>query len=101
MKRRIINTVVALMAMATAGNAQQLSVSEVKAEAGAQSEITVNLTGATDKTALQYNLSLPAGLTLAPMGKIVHGQWPFFIGYVGFFFLVVLIPKLSLFLLAK
>lgn len=65
MKRRIINTIVALMAMATAGNAQQLSVSEVKAEAGAQSEITVNLTGATDKTALQYNLSLPAGLALA------------------------------------
>lgn len=53
------------MALATAGNAQQLSVSEVKAEAGAQSEITVNLTGATDKTALQYNLSLPAGLALA------------------------------------
>ena len=65
MKRRIINTIVALMAMATASNAQQLSVSEVKAEAGAQSEITVNLTGATDKTALQYNLSLPAGLALA------------------------------------
>lgn len=65
MKRRIINTIVALMALATAGNAQQLSVSEVKAEAGAQSEITVNLTGATDKTALQYNISLPAGLALA------------------------------------
>lgn len=65
MKRRIINTIVALMAMATASNAQQLSVSEVKAEAGAQSEITVNLTGTTDKTALQYNLSLPAGLALA------------------------------------
>ena len=65
MKRRIINTVVALMAMATAGNAQQLSVGTIEAVAGKQTEITVSLTGATGKTALQYNLSLPAGLTLA------------------------------------
>ena len=65
MKRRIINTIVALMAMATAGNAQQLSVGTIEAVAGKQTEMTVSLTGATDKTALQYNLSLPAGLTLA------------------------------------
>ena len=45
------------------------------------------------------NIFSAASVTKLPMGKIVHGQWPFFIGYVGFFFLVVLIPKLSLFLL--
>ena len=65
MKRRIINTIVALMAMATASNAQQLSVGTIEAVAGKQTEMTVSLTGATGKTALQYNLSLPAGLTLA------------------------------------
>lgn len=65
MKRRIINTIVALMAMATAGNAQQLSVGTIEAVAGKQTEMTVSLTDATSKTALQYNLSLPAGLTLA------------------------------------
>lgn len=65
MKRRIINTIVALMAIATASNAQQLSVGTIEAVAGKQTEMTVSLTGATGKTALQYNLSLPAGLTLA------------------------------------
>ena len=45
------------------------------------------------------NIFSAASVTKLPMGKIVHGQWPFFIGYVGFFFLVVLIPALSQFLL--
>ena len=45
------------------------------------------------------NIFSAASVTKLPMGKIVHGQWPFFVGYVGFFFLVVLIPALSQFLL--
>ena len=45
------------------------------------------------------NIFSAASVTKLPMGKIVHGQWPFFIGYVGFFFLVVLFPGLSRFLL--
>lgn len=45
------------------------------------------------------NIFSAASVTKLPMGKIVHGQWPFFIGYIGFFFLVVLIPALSQFLL--
>ncbi len=45
------------------------------------------------------NIFSAASVTKLPMGKIVHGQWPFFIGYVGFFFLVVLFPALSQFLL--
>lgn len=53
------------MAIAVSSNAQQLSVGTIEAVAGKQTEMTVSLTGATGKTALQYNLSLPAGLTLA------------------------------------
>ena len=45
------------------------------------------------------NIFSAASVTKLSMGKIVHGQWPFFIGYVGFFFLVVFIPALSTFLL--
>lgn len=41
------------------------------------------------------NIFSASSVSKLPMGKIVHGQWPFFIGYVGFFFLVVLIPQLS------
>ena len=45
------------------------------------------------------NIFSAASVTKLSMGKIVHGQWPFFIGYVGFFFMVVFIPALSTFLL--
>lgn len=41
------------------------------------------------------NIFSASSVSKLPIGKIVHGQWPFFIGYVGFFFLVVLIPQLS------
>ena len=41
------------------------------------------------------NIFSAASVTKLPIGKIVHGQWPFFIGYIGFFFLVVLIPQIS------
>lgn len=41
------------------------------------------------------NIFSAAAVSKLPIGKIVHGQWPFFIGYVGFFFLVVLIPQIS------
>lgn len=42
------------------------------------------------------NIFSAASVSKLPIGKIVHGQWPFFIGYVGFFFLVVLIPQISM-----
>ena len=41
------------------------------------------------------NIFSAASVSKLPIGKIVHGQWPFFIGYIGFFFLVVLIPQIS------
>lgn len=45
------------------------------------------------------NIFSAASVSKLPIGKIVHGQWPFFIGYVGFFFLVVLIPQISMLLI--
>ena len=45
------------------------------------------------------NIFSAASVTKLKMGSIVKGQWPFFIGYIFVFFLVVLIPQLSTFLL--
>ncbi len=44
--------------------AQTLSVPSVEAEAGTNTTLEVNISGATAKTALQFNLSLPEGVTL-------------------------------------
>lgn len=45
--------------------AQSLSVSNVEAQTGEETELVVNLTGGTSMTALQFNLALPEGMTLA------------------------------------
>lgn len=45
------------------------------------------------------NIFSAASVTKLKMGEIVKGQWPFFVGYVFVFFLVVLIPPLSTFML--
>lgn len=45
------------------------------------------------------NIFSAASITKLSMGKIVHGQLPFFVGFVGVFFLVVFFPALSTFLL--
>ena len=45
------------------------------------------------------NIFSAASVTKLKMGEIVKGQWPFFVGYVFVFFLVVLVPQLSTFLL--
>ena len=65
MKQRILNMLVALTAMAGSASAQTLSIAPIEAEAGAQAELVV--TGASignAVTALQFNLSLPEGITL-------------------------------------
>lgn len=41
------------------------------------------------------NIFSAASVTKLKMGEIVKGQWPFFVGYVFVFFLVVLFPALS------
>lgn len=45
------------------------------------------------------NIFSAASVTKLKMGEIVKGQWPFFIGYVLVFFLVVLFPVFSKILL--
>ena len=45
------------------------------------------------------NIFSAASVTKLKMGAIVKGQWPFFVGYVFVFFLVVFFPALSTFML--
>mgnify|MGYP003483339626 FL=1 len=72
MKRRILNLMVALVAFAATTMAQSLSVAPIEAAPGTQTAITVSLADATEMTALQCNLHLPEGLTLA--GDIALGD---------------------------
>lgn len=65
MKKRIHTTLVALLALACSATAQSLTVQGIEAEAGEQATLTVNLSGATSMTALQFNLALPEGVTIA------------------------------------
>ena len=45
------------------------------------------------------NIFSAASVTKLKMGDIAKGQLPFFVGYVVVFFLVVLVPAFSTFLL--
>ena len=71
MKRRLLHLVVALMAFAATTMAQSLSVATIETMPGTETTITVNIAGAAQMTALQCNLSLPEGFTLA--GDITLG----------------------------
>ena len=65
MKKRIHTILVALLALACSATAQSLTVQGIEAKAGEQATLTVNLSGATSMTALQFNLALPEGVTIA------------------------------------
>lgn len=58
MKQQIIHVLIALLAIAGSANAQSLSF-EVQGN-----EAKISLTGATEMTALQFNLRLPEGITI-------------------------------------
>ena len=64
MKQRILQTIVALLAIVSSATAQTLSIASVEAKAGEQAELVVSGSGMTDVTALQFNLALPQGITL-------------------------------------
>ena len=72
MKLRILRTLLALMAIVVSANAQSLSF-EVEAN-----EAKINLSGATEMTALQFNLKLPEGVTVdtsnATLGSATDGH---------------------------
>ncbi len=64
MKQRILQTIVALLAIVSSATAQTLSIASVEAKAGEQAELVVSGSGMTGVTALQFNLALPQGVTL-------------------------------------
>ncbi len=63
MKRLLFNIFFALVSLSAMG--QTLSVQPIEAKAGEQATLAVSLSGATAMTALQFNLALPEGVTLA------------------------------------
>lgn len=67
---------IVMAAVGTTG--QTLSVAPIEAKAGEQATLTVNLSGATAMTALQFNLALPEGVTLtnnnATQGAATNGH---------------------------
>ncbi|MBR6893131.1 MAG: hypothetical protein IKN15_07825 [Bacteroidaceae bacterium] len=64
MKR--LYTIIILLAMITADcRAQSLSVANIEAQTGEETELVVSLSEGTLMTALQFNLALPEGMTLA------------------------------------
>ena len=64
MKRRILQTIVSLLAITCGATAQTLSVASIEAKPGDQAELVVSASDMSSVTALQFNLSLPQGVTL-------------------------------------
>ena len=68
MNRRIYIVIVGLLALLGGANAQTLSVGTIEGKVGEQATLTVSLTDAASATALQFNLSLPANVTVNESG---------------------------------
>ena len=64
MKKRIVYIIMAFLAIVGNANAQYLSVASIEAKPGDQAELVVSANGMSRFTALQFNLSLPQGITL-------------------------------------
>ena len=65
MKQRLLSIFAMLSLMISGAMAQSLKVADINTEAGWNETITVSVEGAAQMTALQFNLSLPEGFTLA------------------------------------
>ena len=63
MKRILFSIMITLLTCSVMG--QTLSIQSIEAKAGEQATLTVNLSGATSMTALQFNLALPEGVIVA------------------------------------
>ena len=68
MNIRILKIVIGLLTYIGSANAQTLSVASIDATAGEQRTLTVKLSDAASATALQFNLSLPANVTINESG---------------------------------
>ena len=71
MKQRLLSLFAMLSLIVSGAMAQSLTVADITTEAGQEATITVAVEGAAEMTALQFNLSLPEGFTLA--GDITLG----------------------------
>ena len=65
MKQRILKLIAVLLFVAGNATAQSLSVTDIDVFRKRESTIHVNISDAETMTALQFNLSLPSGVTLA------------------------------------
>lgn len=65
MKQRIQTLIFALAAIVGSATGQTLSVAPIKVEAGSEATLVVSASGLSNVTALQFNLKLPEGITLA------------------------------------
>ena len=77
MKRTIL-IIMVLATLVVTANAQSLSVANLEAQEGEQTELVISLAQGTAMTALQFNLSLPEGVTLADgeatLGSAANGH---------------------------
>jgi len=73
MNIRILKFVIVLLAFIGNVNAQTVSVASIEATAGEQKALTVSLSDASSATAMQFNLSLPANVTINESGCALGG----------------------------
>lgn len=72
-KNIVILLTAAILLLCGSTTAQTLSVQPIEVQTGEQTEVVVNLTGATTMTALQFNLQLPAGVIATKDGVTLGG----------------------------
>ena len=64
MKKKVFYIMSMLMAVSVSTHAQSLSVQNIEAQTGEETQLVVSLSEGTSMTALQFNLSLPKGVSL-------------------------------------
>lgn len=64
MKKKVFYIMSMLMAVSLSTHAQSLSVQDIEAQTGEETQLVVSLAEGTSMTALQFNLSLPEGVSL-------------------------------------
>ena len=62
--KRLYTIIMALATLVVSANAQSLSVQNIEAQTGEETTLVVSLAEGSSMTALQFNLSLPEGVTL-------------------------------------
>ena len=68
MKRRILNIIAVLFLMVGTAAAQSFSVADLEVKPKRSTTIELSISGATEMTALQFNVSLPSGVSIEDDG---------------------------------